>query len=440
VAAIVTAAARWRRLGEALAIHSASAAGVLATITLAALAVRLVLLLHPQFYYPDVKVHALFAWQLARHGLAQFLDEFTANQFRFSLGLQLENGHWYAFPYPPAFYILTWPLVRLVRYRPEVAVSILAAVANSLEAWVVFGFARRLRADVATALAAAAALVVLPIFTARLTLAYFPALVGHAVDAAVLLVILASLAVLDRARVAVAIALLVAAALLTYTQSLLNFAVLVPLVVGFTVALDPAPGGARRMAGLVAASAVGGLLALALFYGRYVPVFLDMQRGIPMAEERILIEKQARAAATDEEVAPDVDDPYSGPTFAPARGLRKAASRLWIFYGWVSAAILFGLWLVLRAQDPGARAFVAAWAAAYVVLNFLSGSLPGPNLVRYNKDLEVVAPLACVALAFAGHALWLRSRALAVAFACAYAIFGAARAAGYLTSKFVLER
>ena len=32
-------------------------------------AVRLVLLLHPQFYYPDVQVHALFAWQLARHGL-----------------------------------------------------------------------------------------------------------------------------------------------------------------------------------------------------------------------------------------------------------------------------------------------------------------------------------------------------------------------------------
>ena len=83
---------------------------------------------------------------------------------------------------------------------------------------------------------------------------------------------------------------------------------------------------------------------------------------------------------------------------------------------------------------------MAAWAAVYVVLNFASGSLPGPNLVRYNKDLEIVAPLFCVALAFVGEALWRRSRALAVAFACAYAIFGAARAAGYLTSKFILER
>ena len=34
-----------------------------------------------------------------------------------------ENGHWYAFPYPPVFYVLCWPLVRLARFRPEVAVA-----------------------------------------------------------------------------------------------------------------------------------------------------------------------------------------------------------------------------------------------------------------------------------------------------------------------------
>ena len=38
----------------------------------------------------------------------------------------------------------------------------------------------------------------------------------------------------------------------------------------------------------------------------------------------------------------------------------------------------------------------------YLVLNLASGGLPGPNLVRYNKDLEVVAPLFCVALAVGG--------------------------------------
>ena len=62
---------------------------------------------------PGRAVHALFAWQLARQGSSRFLAHFTENQFRYSLGLQIENGHWYAFPYPPAFYMLCWPLVTL---------------------------------------------------------------------------------------------------------------------------------------------------------------------------------------------------------------------------------------------------------------------------------------------------------------------------------------
>src|SRR6185503_11249510 len=112
-----------------------------------AMAVRLVLLLHPRFFYPDVRVHAIFAAQLAHDGIASFLRSFTANQFRHSLGLQFENGHWYAFPYPPAFYILCWPLIRLLHWRPEVAISVLAAAVNSLETLVVFGIARRLVKD-----------------------------------------------------------------------------------------------------------------------------------------------------------------------------------------------------------------------------------------------------------------------------------------------------
>ena len=50
--------------------------------------------------------------------------------------------------------MLCWPLVTLARMRPEVAVSVLAAVVNSLEAFLVFGIARRLRARAWTAVAA----------------------------------------------------------------------------------------------------------------------------------------------------------------------------------------------------------------------------------------------------------------------------------------------
>lgn len=441
VGGIAAVAARWDRMRVALLVDSPRTAGALVVVTLCALALRLVLVLHPQFYYPDVKVHALFAWQLARHGIERFLADFTANQYRFSLGLQMENGHWYAFPYPPAFYMLCWPLIRLARYRPEVAVSVVAAIVNSVEAWVVFGIARRLRLPGPTALAAAAALVVLPIFTARITLAYFPALVGHAVDAVVLLVILARLKELARPRVIAVVSLLVAVALLTYTQSVLNFAVLVPLIVIAHLTLDRTAESRRAMAGLVLATGLGGIIALGAFYGRYVPIFIGMQRGVPMAEERILLEKQALAPAPPEGAAPvDHDDPYAGPDFNALRGIRKGAWRLYVFYSWLAPVIVAGIVLLYRAQDRSRAAFVAGWAVSYLVLNFASGSLPGPNLVRYNKDLEIVAPLFCAALAITGEKLWMRSRSLALAVALAYAVFGGLRAVTYLTSKFVLER
>src|SRR5205823_938648 len=147
----------WRRTRRVLAVDERWAAGALVTIVLGALALRLLILLHPQFYYPDVKVHALFAWQLARRGLGAFLRDFTLNQYRYSLGLQMENAHWYAFPYPPAFYLLTWPLVRVFGRAPEVAVSILAAGVNALEPLLVFGIARALGMAAGVSLGAAAA-------------------------------------------------------------------------------------------------------------------------------------------------------------------------------------------------------------------------------------------------------------------------------------------
>jgi hypothetical protein len=441
VALVAVGLARWRRSRAALQVPDAGpVAGLLVIVVLAALAVRLVILLHPQFYYPDVRVHALFAWQLARRGLVEFLRHFTENQYRYSLGLQMEHGHWYAFPYPPAFYVLCWPLVALARMRQEIAVSVLAAAVNSLEALLVFGIARRLRAGAGTALAAAAVVVVLPLFLARLSLAYFPAMVGHAVDAIVILYWLARMSRLDRPRVVLALAALIAVALLTYTQSLLNFAVLLPLFVVARLAGDRSRDARRQMIGLLIAGALGGVLSLAVFYGRYVPIFIGMQRGVPMPEEQILQEKPS-TPVPEEELAPqEPDDPYAGPTLDPWRGVRKAGWRLYVFYGPFAPFVLAGIVLVSKGQPIDTRAFVLAWALAYLALNLLSGGLPGPNLVRYNKDLEVVAPLFCLALAAVAEWLWVRSRGLAVLYATSYLAFGATRAVRYLTEKFILER
>jgi hypothetical protein len=160
-----------------------------------------------------------------------------------------------------------------------------------------------------------------------------------------------------------------------------------------------------------------------------------MQRGIPMPEERILFEKPPSPPDPDAVPEPP-DDPFAGPTLDPVRGLKKAAWRLYVFYGAFAPFVLAGLVLVTRSASPVHRRFVIAWALTYLILNLASGGLPGPNLVRYNKDLEVVAPLFLYALARVGEWLWERSRALAVLYATSYVAFGVLRAVQDLTDRF----
>jgi hypothetical protein len=441
-ALVATAVMRWPRARRALGAPSDTIAAALVGLVLVALAIRLAMLLHPGFYYPDVRVHALFAWQLARRGLVEFLRDFTANQYRYSLGLQFESGHWYAFPYPPAFYLMTWPLTAWARYRPEVAVSLVAAVANSLEVVTVFAIARRLRRSAITSLVAAACVPVLPIFIVRLSLAYFPALVGHAFDAVVLWYLLARVRSFDRPRVAVAFAALLAAALLTYTQAVLNFAVVIPL---FLLVEWIARRSWRPVLGIAAASGLGVVLSLALFYGRYVPIVIDMARGVPMAEEQILVEKQERERATrgtavEETAERTPDDPYAGPGVDPIRGLKKAAWRLYVFYGFFGLAVVGGVVLLCRQLEGTERRFALTWASTYVILNLLSGGLPGPNLVRYNKDHEIVAPLFCTALATLGAWSWKRSRVLAIVYVAAFVWMASAKGWLAFGQRLVFER
>jgi len=442
VAALVLV--RWPRSAAALGLDRPSIGGVLLLVVFVAVAIRLALVLHPQFFYPDVKVHAMFAWQLAKDGLPSFLRDFTVYQYRYSLGLQLEFGHWYAFPYPPAFYILCWPLLKVWHYHPQTAVAVLPAVVNGLEALLVFAIARRLGAGAVTALAAAALLPLLPIFLARLMLAYFPALVGHAVDTAVILYLLSRIPELHRPRVVLWLGGLVALALLTYTQSLLNFGILLPLFLVVQIAGDRSAGAWRRHAGLAAAGLLGASLSLAVFYARYVPIFLDMQRGVPMAEEQVLSER-ADDRNERRERAPNKEfDRYVGPDVNLGRGLRKAAARLWIFYRGFAPLLVVGVVLVARRAPSSAHSrFVAVWAVSYLILNLASGGLPGPNLVRYNKDIEIVAPLCCIGLATLGAWLWERGaagRLAAIAGGLSFAAFGALRAVTYLTETFGIER
>jgi len=442
--AVALLCVRLPRVRGWLAIESRSEAGLLVTLALLAVAVRAILLLHPRFFYPDVRIHGLFALILARRGPVAFLSQFIPNQFRYSLGLQEVGGHWYAFPYPPAFYALAAPFVSLLHYRGEAAVSSTAAIVNSLEVLLVFAIARHLGLASRVARAGAAFLTLLPLFLVRLSLAYFPAIVGHALDALVLAFLAARYAALERRRNATLLAALLAMSLLTYTQGLLNFGVLLALFVALDAWSDRTSAARRRQWMLVGCGLIAALVSFAAFYVRYVPMITAMARNEAVPEESGLLEARARMQAVDGEAVPEEPDPYAGPNLDLLRGVRKAAWRLWVFYGPFAPVLVVGVALLIPSLEGYRRRLVIAWAATYVVLNLASGSLPGPNLVRYNKDLEIVAPLCALGLGWVVTESWHSRRrllrGLAVGLSVGWLVFAVGRAYAALASRLFLER
>jgi len=433
-------AVRARRIRTALGVETRAEAAALGALLLLALAVRLLLLLHPSFFYPDIRVHALFTHDLARNGLESFLTNFTANQFRHSLGLQFEHGPWYAFPYPPTFYLLTRPLT-LLGVRSEIAPVLLASLANAIQTLLAFAVARRLRVPGWGPLIAAAAVPLLPLYVSRLSLALFPSLLGNTVETLLLVYLLSALNRLDRRGPIVALGLLLAAALLTYTQSWISFGLMLPLLLIWQAAGSPGRSARRRQRGLLLAGALGVGLALSLFYARQVPVLLQIQQGVPMAEESILIQKQEARARLGPSPEEPPNDPHAGPTLDLWRGVRKAGWRLWLFYGPFAGLVGLGWLLTVRRVPGDVRRLVVAWGATYLLVTLGSGGLPGPNLLTHAKDLEVVAVLCCCSIGEALVAISRRSRSgrlLALAIGVAGVVAAALYAEATLTARFDL--
>ncbi len=414
-------------------------AGTLAVTVLLALAIRSSFL-HPSYYYPDVRVHARFAHLLARQGPSEFFDGYIDNQFRFSLGLQEEAGHWYAFPYPPGFYILSAPLISYGRYTPEVAVSLAAGAVNALECLIVFALARRFGAGAAASALAAGFVITLPLFGVRLSLAYFPALVGHAADALVLLFLASRADRVDRPRTIVMLATLLALSMLVYTQALVNFALLLGLFSLLQLMGRRDPRALRRVAGVALAGTLGLGVATLGFYGRYIPGLAAMWKGEPVAGEQILLDRFEMEQRVGGPVTPEAPDRFAADDISALRGLHKGAARLWIFYGAWSALVVAGAIMWYRGLAGPQAQLGLAWLASYPLLNLASGGLPNPNLLRYAKDLEFVAPAACIALATAVALLWKRdepiSRLAAVAMALGFLSYGVVRWYAALVVRF----
>jgi len=195
---------------------------------------------------------------------------------------------------------------------------------------------------------------------------------------------------------------------------------------------------------LVGAALGAAALSFALFYVRYVPMVAALARGVAVPEERIVLDIRQQTRVPEGESVVEEVDPYSGPELDVVRGLRKAAWRLWVFYGPFAPLVVLGFLLLLPSLEGYRKRLVVAWGATYLVLNLASGGLPGPNLVRYNKDLEIVAPLCALGLASLTVRAWesrrAAVRALAVFVSLGWVIFVAGRAYTALAERLVLER
>jgi len=426
------------RLQQILRLPSRRWAGALCLLSLVALGLRLALLLHPHYFYPDLLIHGIFARILARQGLATFMRDLVANQFRYSLGLQMQGQHWYAFPYPPTFYLLTWPLTRLLGYRPEVAVIIVAAMVNSLQVPLVYALGRRLGCGARCAMASAAAVPLLPIFLRRLSLALFPALLGQTFEALVLLFLASRYRRLGRLLPVVVLSALIAAALLAYTQSLLSLGIVLPLFLAFELVSDPSGPGRRRQLGLTLSGLLGGALAFGVFYHHSVPVFRAMYRGEPVPEERIVLDIFEHRAATQAPVAEPPNDPYAGPGIHPTRGVLKAASHLLDFYGPFAPAVVLGWGLLVAGSAGASRRLLLAWVLAFLVLNLASAGLPSPNLFRHAKDMLLAAVPACLALGAPGDWLYRKARPLGWLFGLAYLAYAGWNALGCFAERMTI--
>ena len=229
--------------------------------------------------------------------------------------------------------------------------SLVAAVVNSLEAVIVFGdraAAPPLGADGlarrgARSRCCRSSLV-------RLSLAYFPALVGHAVDAVVLLV---SARAPARSSIARASSLVFAAlhrrSRSSPTRSrVLNFAVLVPLFLLVRVDRDAIAGGrVVGQLGLVPPAALGGVLVAGPLLR---PLRADRSstcaRACRWRRSRSSSRSRSGSAATRAtavEAPSDAGRSLRGPGHRPpARHARRPRWRLYVFYGFFAFAVVRG--------------------------------------------------------------------------------------------------
>ena len=427
------------RLGGLSAFPQSSRRVILGSMCLAL--VSRAAFLHPAAFYPDYRVHGLVQQTLKSQGIASFLDRLFETQYARSLGLQEIGGRWYPFPYPPGAYLAAEATGRAFGLTPLMAIQTTALTAATLLPIMVGLAGQGLGLPPPVGALGALCLALHPLLIRRTALGYFPGVIGQFVDACVIVLALRlyrhpQSPSLPRAA---AVGIGAAFAFLVYAQSIANFGLLFVSVL-LILALARSRQAGRLGLALGAALAFSLALSIMLFYAGYLPVFSNVVAGQPQPEARVLdrLDDLRRAAGANSPGDRDEgNDPYSGASVNPLRGLARLAARIWRFNGPFGLLAMVGaVALVLRTDRP-LRDLAAAWLLVPVWISVLAAGLPGPNAFQHLKDLEFATPLLCLGLADVVQALWSRSRLAGGFLAGAWLVFGLSQLASEVLARLV---
>ena len=346
----------------------------LAALCLAAFALRLAAVNHPDFYYPDLRTHARLVEVVRAAGLDFFR---SPSRYIWEHGVWRTEayGQTYAFPYSPAFH-LPFTLFPL-SYDVLITVLKIGGAAVSLVPLVlVWAMARRIGASTI----GAALMVLIPTYTSRLSFAFLPSLFGHAVDMAFFTWLLWRLERFPSPRVFAAGVAWVTACQLAYVSGVTN----ISLFVFMLAVLEPrgaTPERLRRGALLLAMGLLGSAVSVALYYRDFLGMVADMLPRIGGAHGAVSrYQVQSWFAVAYERTRSFFDGVY--PVLAVAG-------------------------LVLMKDKLGHRLRLA-WMATYLLL--LLGRAKVPDVFLHGHETLLLTPLVCLAAGETLGRLWANPR------------------------------
>ena len=357
-----------RRFMERRMAMDGAESRALAVASLVTMILRLVLVNHPDFYYPDLLTHARVVDAIRAEGPSFFLHPADALNAQ-GAWTKPVLGSVASLPYAVAFHApfaimaarFDWPLDGI-----EGALKAGATLISVLPILFAGCIAVRLSIPPMSAIM----LAVIPTHASRLSFALLPALLGHALDLIVLLSVLSMShdRALRRGRPTMVIALALTLGHLTYTSSVVNEGVFVVCLALLWVVSRSV----RSALCLLGAEAVAVVAAFALYYRHFM--------GDALSLFTRLLGLGARTAS-------------SASSGYPIEGFWAVLlERTSSFFGWPYVALaVAGAFLYPTARRSK---FVQAWGLSYLALIILRAKIP--DVFRYGHETLYLTPLVAL--------------------------------------------